>query len=115
MQPTFFIPIFLLWWIIIMNQRKQKETMIKNFIKHKNIHKKERAKMVEFAKKFIEKDCIIYSFNGTQYTGVIKEVSNNALLLDNEGKSEVLNLDFIVRIREYPRDKKGKKKSVVLD
>lgn len=115
MQPTFFIPIFLLWWIIIMNQRRQNETMIKKFIKHKNIYKKETAKMVELAKKFIEKECIIYSFNGNQYTGIIKEVSNNALLVENEGKSEVINLDFVVRIREYPRDKKGKKKSVVLD
>ena len=115
MQPAYLIPIILLWWIILMNQRRQKETMIKNFIKNKNIHKKETVKMVELAKKFIEKDCIIYSFNGTQYMGVIKEVSNNALLIENEGKSEVLNLDFIVRIREYPKDKKGKKKSVVLD
>ena len=115
MQPTFFIPIFLLWWIIIMNQRRQKETMIINFIKHKSIQKKEKVKMVELAKKFIDKDCVIYSFNGTQYLGIIKEVTNNALLIENEGKSELINLDFVVRIREYPRDKKGKKKSVVLD
>ena len=28
---------------------------------------------------------------------------------------ELINLDFVTRIREYPRKKNGKKKSVVLD
>ena len=28
---------------------------------------------------------------------------------------EAINLDFVIRIREYPKNKKGKKKSVVLD
>ena len=30
-------------------------------------------------------------------------------------ETEILNLDFVIRIREYPRNKKGKKKSVVVD
>ena len=31
------------------------------------------------------------------------------------GKEEAINLDFVLRIREYPKKKNGKKKSVVLD
>ena len=34
---------------------------------------------------------------------------------EKEGKIEALNLDFVIRIREYPKNKKGKKKSIVLD
>lgn len=74
----------------------------------------ERCEMLELAKRFIEKECIVYTFN-SQLTGVIKEVSGGAILLESGSAVEVVNLDFIVRIREYPRKKNGKKKSVVLD
>ena len=73
-------------------------------------------KMKEIAKRFVDKECLIDSFDGNhQYVGVIKEVLDSALVIENNGKVEALNLDFIMRIREYPRNKKGKKKTVVLD
>lgn len=72
--------------------------------------------MEELAKKFIDKECIIASFDGNhQYDGIIKEVTEGAILIEKDGKLEAINLDFVIRIREYPRNKKGKKKSVVLD
>ncbi len=70
--------------------------------------------MIELAKKFIGKRCLIYTFD-TQVTGVINEVTDGGVLIDNNGSTEVLNMDFIVRIRDYPKNKKGKDKSVVLD
>ena len=72
--------------------------------------------MKELAKRFIDKECVISSFDGNhQYEGVIKEVTDGGILVEKDGKVEVLNLDFVIRIREYPRKKNGKKKSVVLD
>ena len=71
--------------------------------------------MVELAKKFLDIECVVYTFNGNQFIGTIKEVSGGAILLENEGKVEAINLDFVMRIREHPRKKNGKKKSVVLD
>ena len=72
--------------------------------------------MKELAKKFIDKECIIASFDGNhQYDGIIKEVTEGAILIEKDGKIEAINLDFVIRIREYPRNKKGNKKSVVLD
>ncbi len=71
--------------------------------------------MTELAKRFIGKECIIYSFNGNQYTGTVKEVSDGAIIVENGGSEEAINLDFIVRLREHPKNKNGKKKSVVLD
>ena len=65
--------------------------------------------MVELAKRFVEKECIIYTFNN-QVEGVIKEISGNALMIEKKGMLEAINLDFVVRIREYPRNKKGNKK-----
>ncbi|MBE6996445.1 MAG: hypothetical protein E7429_06970 [Ruminococcaceae bacterium] len=72
--------------------------------------------MKELAKRFIDKECVISSFDGNhQYEGVLKEVTDGAILVEKDGKMEALNLDFVIRIREYPRKKNGKKKTVVLD
>ena len=68
------------------------------------------------AEKFIGKECMIYSFDGSrQNEGIVREVTDGAILIEKDGKPEVINLDFVGRIREYPRNKNGKKKSVVLD
>jgi len=72
--------------------------------------------MKELAERFIDKEGIIYSFDGSrEFVGVIKEVTDGAILIEKDGNTEALNLDFVIRIREYPRKKNGKKKSVVLD
>lgn len=72
--------------------------------------------MVELARKFIGKECLVSAFDGNhQFDGVITEVTDGAILLEKNGAIEAVNLDFVIRIREYPRNKKGKKKSVVLD
>ena len=72
--------------------------------------------MKELAKKFINKECLIYAFDiSHQFEGVIKEVSDSAILVEKNGTVEAINLDFVIRIREFPKNKKGKKKSVVLD
>ena len=76
----------------------------------------DKTQMQELAKKFIGKECLVYAFDSNhQFSGVIKEVSDGALLLENSGSLEAINLDFVIRIREYPKNKNGKKKSVVLD
>ena len=72
--------------------------------------------MRELAKRFVGKECIVSSFDGNhQYEGVIREVTDGAILLEKNGTEDAINLDFVIRIREYPKNKKGKKKSVVLD
>ena len=102
----------LMLFFVFLTVRNQRQ----NYIAAKNIRKKgDRSHMIELAKNFIGKECLIYTFNGSQVEGVIKDISGNALLVENKGNTEVLNLDFVIRIREYPRTKKGKKKSVVID
>ena len=74
------------------------------------------TEMKELAKRFIDKECLITAFDSNhQFEGVIKEVSDGAILVEKKESVEAINLDFVIRIREYPRNKKGKKKSVVLD
>lgn len=74
--------------------------------------------MTELAKQFIGKECIIYTMNSSASTvsGIITAVSDNGISIkDGDGSIQAVNLDFVTRIREYPKNKKGKKKSVVLD
>ncbi len=113
MNPSYFIPIFMMFFVIFIIYRERKDVIMKKIITKKR--KEEDGQMVELAKKFIDKECIVYSFNGSQIIGTVKEVSGSALMLENKGVLEAVNLDFIVRIREYPKKKNGKKKSVVLD
>lgn len=68
--------------------------------------------MSELLKNYIDKDCIIYTIN-TQLTGIIKEVSDSWISVEIHENVEIINIDYITRIREYPKNKNGKKKSIL--
>ena len=70
--------------------------------------------MTEIVKNYIGLDCLIYTMN-SQLTGVIKTVEGNWITVDNGNSVEAVNLDYVIRIREHPKNGKGKKKSIVLD
>ena len=87
----------------ILNQRKQN---------------KENVVMKELAKQFIGEECIIYTItsNDGSVQGVIKEIDDGGMDIEKKtGELEIINLDFVTRIRQYPRKKNGKKKDIVLD
>lgn len=73
------------------------------------------TEMKELAERFIYKKCIITAFDSSHvYTGVIKEVTNGAILVENGGTIEAINLEFVISIKEYPRKKNRKEKSDVV-
>ena len=114
MNPSYYIPIIVLWILIFIIYRNRKAIVAKKVIQKRN--GKEKTEMVELARKFLGKECLISAFDGNhQFDGVIKEVTDGAILLEKNGTLAAINLDFVIRIREYPRKKNGKKKSVVLD
>ncbi len=110
MNSSYFVIILMLFLILYITKRNEM-AVLKNIIKKRKTEDKD---MVELAKQFVDKECIVYTFN-SQITGTVKSVSDGAILLENGGTLEAVNLDFIVRIREYPRKKNGKKKAVVID
>ena len=113
MNPSTFIPIIFLWIIIFVMLRKRKKALvIRKILKKRKTG--DNTEMKELAKRFIDKECLINSID-SQYEGVIKEVTDGAILVEKAGMLEAISLDFVVRIREFPKNKKGKKKSVVLD
>ena len=113
-----FYLIILLLLVIFPAIRRRRIAAIRNILS-KKMQNKENHVMKELAKRFIGEDCIIYtiasSYDGSLH-GVIKEVNDSAMVIENtSGELEVVNLDFVTRIRQYPRKKNGKKKSLVLD
>ena len=115
MNPSTYIPIIILWIIIFyVLFRNRRAVVAKQIIKKRKMEG--NTEMKELAKRFIDKECLISSFDSNhQFEGVIKEVSDSAILVEKNGTVEAINLDFVIRIREFPKNKKGKKKSVVLD
>lgn len=114
MNLSYYIPIIFLFIILFILLRNRNAIIAKKAIKKRKTE--DKTQMLELAKRFIDKECFIYAFDSNhQFQGTIKEVTDGAILLDNNGKLEAINLDFVIRIREYPTNKKGKKKSVVID
>lgn len=113
MNASTYIAIIVMWIIIIYVLLSNRKAVIaRQIIKKRKTE--ENTEMKELAMRFIDKECVISSFDGNhQYEGIIKEVTDGALLLEKDGKIEAINLDFVIRIREFPRNKKGKKKLVV--
>lgn len=70
--------------------------------------------MKELVKRFIGEECIIYTITSNEGSiqGVIREIDDGGMIIEsNSGEREIINLDFVTRIRKYPR----KKKRLVLD
>ena len=111
MNVGVYIAIFLPLILLMLRQRQEREYVAQRIVKRKG----EGTDMKELAERFVGKECLIYTLGGASITGVIREVAGNAVLLENGTTLETVNLDYVMRIREYPRNKKGKKKSVVLD
>jgi hypothetical protein len=87
----------------MLQQRQQK----KQFIKQKIISKRtcrEHAVMVDLVKKLIGKECLIYTMN-SQLKGVIREVTNGGMVVDDGKSTEIVNLDYIIRVRESKKSK----------
>ena len=104
MEYASFIPIWLLLlnMMIITNNNNRKRKTI-HVTKLFNRAEREKKEMFELAKRFIEKECRLYTFDGNAYMGVIKEVTEGGVVLDRKGKTEIINLNMVVRIQEIVR------------
>ena len=107
--------LWLLFFVVFRQRSEQKTAAVVHHIKNR---KKEAEDMEALAKQFTGKECIIYTINSNDgsIAGIIREVSGSGMLIeDARGQLQAVNLEYVTRIREYPRNKKGKKESVILD
>ncbi len=106
--------VFFVVFIIILWQQHN-EILV---VSRKHLRKKRGQKeMTALIEKYIGKECLIYTCtSSSQITGTIKSCNEGWLEVENKnGQCDLVNCEYITRIREYPKNKNGKKKSVILD
>ena len=116
MDSLYLILLALFLLVIIPRIMQRRRLAAIRHILNRKMRNKENIEMKELAKRFIGEECIIYTItsNDGSVQGVIKEIDDGGMKIErNSGEREIVNLDFVTRIREYPRNKKGKKKSVI--
>ncbi len=113
MESYIWIVVFLVIIIPLINQRRRRAAVIKKVLKNKK-SKKENKFMIELAKQFVGKECIIYTImgNDTPIKGTLKEVTDGGIIVERKDSIEVVNMEYVTRIREWPRNSKGKKKTI---
>lgn len=114
---TLILLALLLLVIIPWITRRRRMAAIRQFLNRKR-QNKENDEMKELAKRFIGEECLIYTItsNDGSLQGVIREIGDGGMVIEKKsGELEIVNLDFVTRIRQYPRKKNGKKKEIVLD
>lgn len=110
-----FIALFLL--VIIPAVRRRRRIAAIGHILNRKKQNKEIEFMKELAQKFVGKECLVYTVasDSSVAKGTIKEITGSGLLIDCDGNLQAVNLEFVTRIREWPRKKNGKKKEIILD
>ena len=104
--------------IFLCIRKKRRTAAVAWQIQNRRKQNGETLVMRELAQQFIGEECIIYTItsNDGSVQGVIKEINDGGMIIErNSGEREIVNLDFVTRIREYPRKKNCKKKGVILD
>lgn len=117
MDSIYLILLALILLVVIPYARRRRLAAVRQILKRKK-QSKERNEMKELARQFIGEECIIYtiSSNDGSVQGVIKAVEDGGMVIERKtGEREIINLDFVTRIRQYPRKKNGKKKEIILD
>lgn len=107
-----FIVCFLLFIICEgLKQKRKYAAVINHRLNHNN---KEIVRMKKLAEKFIGRDCLVYTItsDSNSVKGVITEVTDSGLLIDCNGNTQAVNLEYITRIQEWPKNAKGKKKNI---
>lgn len=71
--------------------------------------------MNELIRNYINKEVILYTSSSAGVTGTVTRIEDNWIEVeDNKGNKQIVNIDYITRIQEYPRKKNGKKKAVIV-
>ncbi len=106
MNPAIYVGVFLPLLVIMLEQQQSYAQMKTIQIIKRKTRKEGIQHMNESVKQFIGKNCLIYTYNN-QLTGMVVSVEDNWLTMKTKTGSELVNLDYISRIREYPLKKQG--------
>lgn len=109
------IAIYAFIFVILFKLIFQNEQQAAAYHMSKKNRMKRRIEMSGIVKEYIGKDCIIYTLQGAAaIDGVVEDVSDGWITVRGFESKELqaVNLEYVTRIREYPKDKNGKRKAV---
>lgn len=100
---------FLFFLVFLMYFRKRKITKSATL----DQIKKGNHIMKDAAARYIGKDCIVELITDKQVTGIIQEVTEHAVIVKDiehpDREPSAVNLSYVVNIRPFPYNKKGKR------
>ncbi len=117
MDSYYLILLALLFFVILPGIKQRRRMAAVRHILNRKKQNKENIVMKKLAQEFIGKECMVYTVasDSSSVNGMIKEITDSGLLIEKDGNLQAVNLEYVTRIREWPRKKNGKKKEIVLD
>lgn len=113
MNPSFFPTYFIIFMVIFLALNEARKNRLLKIIRDKK-KKRGTAPMNEVINAYIGKDCVIYLSNSSSViTGNLISLNDNWITVKTKDGNEILNIDYIVRLKEHPVNKKGKKKEII--
>ena len=97
MNPAYFVFFIIVFFVIFFSMKKKRNRIMRR------IRKKRRGSGCmdqELLRGFIGKTCIIKASETIQ--GEMKRIEGNWMEVETKQGNELLNIDFIERIQEYP-------------
>ena len=94
---------------VYVQHRRRMQQMIHKHMMRKN--RKEENIMNELIKTYIGKRVIIYTGFST-VDGTLTKIEDGWAEIEKKNGNELINLEYISRIQEYPQKKKSKKEAV---
>ena len=95
--------LLLLCVLLVLQQRKR--NWAAQYLKLRG--RKEGLVMTEAVKKLIGRECYFYLLSG-EVTGIVREVEGRSVVVETRRETQVVNLDFVMRVREIPEKKRKK-------
>ncbi|MFZ1225854.1 MAG: hypothetical protein WAR20_05510 [Bifidobacterium adolescentis] len=114
MDSVYFLLALAIILALFWTAKQRRIAAIRHVLNRKRNSGKDKV-MEELARQFIGKECIIYTVTSTDSSiqGTVKDVTDGGIVLEMDGNVEAVNLEYVTRIREYPRNAKGKRKTIV--
>ena len=110
MNPSFCCMLLVICMLLLIRKRRiQRISAVRHMIKNR----KGQNIMLEMLERFVGKECVVYGIEN-QITGTIREIRDGWIIMENSKGTEAVNAEYVTRVREYPRNKKGKK-AVLID
>lgn len=110
MNPAIWLCIYLPLILMLINNSNQRRQQTLRRIRRK---KGAITLTNEMLYEFIGQECIVYLHSG-QVAGTVESVQDGWLRIKVGNDYDLVNLEYVSRIRKYPRKKNGKK-AVVFD